>query len=191
VCSSDLDGDGDLDIAVCHYVADTIALLFNNGSGTFIAPMPPTMDTFADPRSISIGDLDGDGDQDIAVGAAGVTNTASVHLNNGTGTFALPLRYGTGEMPRRIGLADFDNDGELDIAITNNMGGQLSILLNRTPTPGCLGDCDLSGCVDFNDLVAMVFLDGQMMTGPCDADGSGTIDFNDLVSALFFFGPCP
>jgi len=25
----------------------------------------------------------------------------------------------------------------------------------------------------------------------CDADRSGNVDFNDLVAALFVFGPCP
>lgn len=55
----------------------------------------------------------------------------------------------------------------------------------------CLGDCDDSGAVDFNDLVAMLF---EFGTGPgdgCDADENGNVDFNDLVAALFLFGPCP
>jgi len=54
----------------------------------------------------------------------------------------------------------------------------------------CLGDCDNSGTVDFNDLVSMLFEFGSMSSGPCDADESGMVDFNDLVSALFVFGPC-
>ncbi|CAE7357433.1 grlQ [Symbiodinium necroappetens] len=54
----------------------------------------------------------------------------------------------------------------------------------------CLGDCDNSGTVDFNDLVAMLFEFGNA-TPACDADGSQNVDFNDLVAALFLFGPCP
>jgi len=54
----------------------------------------------------------------------------------------------------------------------------------------CLGDCDKSGAVDFNDLVSMLFVFGQDTGDACDADESGTVDFNDLVSALFVFGPC-
>jgi hypothetical protein len=62
-----------------------------------------------------------------------------------------------------------------------------------TPTLAgpCLGDCDGSGTVDFNDLTAMLFEFGASTDGPCDADGSGTVDFNDLTSTLFLFGPCP
>ncbi|MEQ9616740.1 MAG: hypothetical protein RLN60_01755 [Phycisphaerales bacterium] len=78
----------------------------------------------------------------------------------------------------------------------------------ETPTPGvpqpkgieicpipatvCPGDCDGNGIVNFNDLVAMLFVFGQPGGGgPCDANGDGVINFNDLVRALFLFGPCP
>jgi len=55
----------------------------------------------------------------------------------------------------------------------------------------CPGDCDDSGAVDFNDLVAMLFVFGQDTGDECDADDSSVVDFNDLVAALFVFGPCP
>jgi len=54
----------------------------------------------------------------------------------------------------------------------------------------CLGDCDASGSVDFNDLVSMLFEFGNNTGDACDADESGSVDFNDLVAALFVFGPC-
>jgi len=59
------------------------------------------------------------------------------------------------------------------------------------PVLACPGDCDGSGTVDFNDLVAMLFEFGNTTEIGCNADGSGTVDFNDLVAALFVFGPCP
>ncbi|MEQ9616527.1 MAG: hypothetical protein RLN60_00665 [Phycisphaerales bacterium] len=58
--------------------------------------------------------------------------------------------------------------------------------------PVCLGDCDNSGTVDFNDLVSMLFEFGTPGSQEgCDADETGNVDFNDLVTALFAFGPCP
>lgn len=54
----------------------------------------------------------------------------------------------------------------------------------------CPGDCDGSGVVDFNDLVAMLFAFGEPDPSDCDADASGTVDFEDLTVALFRFGPC-
>jgi len=55
----------------------------------------------------------------------------------------------------------------------------------------CLGDCDASGVVNFNDLVSMLFLFGSDPGDGCDADENGNVDFNDLVATLFLFGPCP
>jgi len=53
----------------------------------------------------------------------------------------------------------------------------------------CPSDVDGSGTVDFNDLVATLFLFGEL-GGPGDADGNGIVNFNDLVHILFEFGPC-
>ncbi len=71
---------------------------------------------------------------------------------------------------------------------TNTITGPGAVVpANDSP---CLGDCDDSGTVDFNDLVAMLFQFGNTDDGACNADQTGTVDFNDLVTALFLFGPC-
>jgi len=67
----------------------------------------------------------------------------------------------------------------------------LFVANDASTTALCLGDCDASGTVDFNDLVSMLFLFGTDPGDACDADESGGVDFNDLVTALFLFGPCP
>jgi len=66
----------------------------------------------------------------------------------------------------------------------------LFVLVTDFPAT-CLGDCDGSGVVDFNDLVEILFEFGSTEGGVCDADESGEVDFNDLVAALFIFGDCP
>jgi len=72
-------------------------------------------------------------------------------------------------------------------------GGNTDYILRVSgqPIEPCLGDCDASGTVDFNDLVSMLFFFGQNTGDTCDTDENGTVDFNDLVAALFLFGPCP
>ena len=47
------------------------------------------------PRSVFAADLDGDGDQDLAVANYG-SNNVSVLKNNGDGTFASAVNYATG-----------------------------------------------------------------------------------------------
>ncbi|MBC8123573.1 MAG: VCBS repeat-containing protein, partial [Gemmatimonadaceae bacterium] len=86
----DLDGDGDLDLAVTNSsdypdFNGTVSVLKNNGNGTFATPQ-----IFAvgdSPRSITFGDLDGDGDLDLAT-ANYRSDSVSVLKNNGNGTFA-------------------------------------------------------------------------------------------------------
>jgi hypothetical protein len=55
----DLDGDGDVDLAVANYVSSgTVAILLVR-AGTFGAPVPLGVGGY--PRSVAIADLDGDG----------------------------------------------------------------------------------------------------------------------------------
>lgn len=65
VCAADLDGDGDLDLAVANITTFNISILMNNGSGTFMPQVD--YDVYSEPFSIFAADLDSDGDIDLAV----------------------------------------------------------------------------------------------------------------------------
>jgi len=82
-----------------------------------------------------------------------------------------------------IGLFKTDNVDSVSTDIPSPMGAA-----------ACVGDCDMSGTVDFADLVAILFEFGgggiEIPTLECNADGVGGVNFNDLVAALFLFGPC-
>jgi len=84
--------------------------------------------------------------------------------------------------------------GQIGLFKPGAIGSANAVGINvSVPSAGalCLGDCDNSGSVDFNDLVSMLFEFGSGAGTTCDADESGSVDFNDLVTALFSFGPCP
>jgi len=53
----------------------------------------------------------------------------------------------------------------------------------------CLGDCDLNGFVNFQDLICILFDFGTVHV-ESDCDVNGQVDFNDLICTLFQFGPC-
>ena len=133
----DLDGDGDLDIAIVNDAAVTTgepvplanAVLVNDGRGHFTAnPLPPT-DTIHDSRSLACGDVDGDGIADVVIGNA--TETLS------SGGTAIEILLGTPDggfepvpdLPRfdagifGVALADLNGDGRPDIAAAVNEGG--------------------------------------------------------------------
>jgi hypothetical protein len=64
------------------------------------------------PRSIAMGDLNGDGKLDIAVTDATFGNI-SVLLGNGDGTFAVTTNFAVGSLPNSVAIADLNRDGKL------------------------------------------------------------------------------
>jgi hypothetical protein len=128
VVAADLDGDGDLDLAVVNNTANSISVLLNNGDGTFAARTDYATGSY--PWSLAAGDLDGDGDQDL-VAASALPAGASVLLGNGDGTFANRVNYPTVSFPSTIAIADFDADSDPDLAITCNAVAVVSVLPGR------------------------------------------------------------
>jgi hypothetical protein len=82
------------------------------------------------PISIQTADLRGIGVLDL-VAANRQSNTVSVLLGNGDGTFQAPRNYGTGLHPDTVILGDFTGSGVLDLATANFDGNSVSILLGN------------------------------------------------------------
>jgi len=131
---ADYDSDGDLDIAVLGYYVvynmsteERLMLIVNNGSTdsttwnfSYIEVPLGTLITGA--SDMSWGDLDGDGDQDLALGTDGQT----VIYRNEAGALVqieanLPGYWEENSQAefdlRSITWADFDNDGDMDLLI--------------------------------------------------------------------------
>jgi len=121
----DFDGDGDLDAAVAngrwpnegdYYVNIQNYLYVNDGSGDFTA-----RSEFGTRNSVSAswGDIDGDGDLDLAVANVADSQPNVLYVNNGNGTFtedtgAFPGSYWTA----RSTFADIGGNGTLEFIIT-------------------------------------------------------------------------
>jgi uncharacterized repeat protein (TIGR01451 family) len=80
------------------------------------------------PRSIAVGDFNGDGKADLAL--AGTTG-ASVLIGNGNGTFKTAVSYPAGTNPSAVVVGDFNRDGYLDLAVANQGDNDVSILLGN------------------------------------------------------------
>jgi hypothetical protein len=124
---ADFTGDGKLDIACACGSSAEIAVLPGNGDGTF---QPPVVTDFLPSGSLSSGDLDGDGKQDLVI----TGNLVTVLLGNGDGTFQLP-GLSTSLPGGAPALGDFDGDGKVDIATLSADGatgpGVVSVALGN------------------------------------------------------------
>jgi Ca2+-binding RTX toxin-like protein len=164
----DLDGDGIPDLAVGDPGDDTggdaysnrgaVYLLFMNSNGTVKSsskiasgtgggPVLPDSSLFGGAIAFP-GDIDGDGVQDMAVGAANESNTGTVNIlfmnPNGTVKSSTRIASGVGGGPalgttRSFGyslapIGDLDGDGISDLAVGapldgNNYGGHVYLLM--------------------------------------------------------------
>jgi hypothetical protein len=124
----DFNGDGRLDLATASDAPDKVTILTNNGGGVFAAAGTVLTGGGTSPHTPIAGDLDGDGDIDIAVSLKN-TNQVRILVNN-AGTFSLGPVFSVGLEPRDMAIADIDNDGDLDLAVSNRDGNTVSVLRN-------------------------------------------------------------
>ena len=130
-----------------------------NGDGTFQAEV--TYAVGNDPRTLTSGDFNGDGNIDLAV-ANQEDNTVSILFGSGDGTFQAQLLYPTGISPQGLAVADFNGDGIPDLAIANSgnqgVSGNVGIMLGSAS--GAFGNMT-------------VYAAGNGALGPVVADFNG------------------
>ena len=85
------------------------------------------------PRSVAVGDFNGDGAQDLAVANFNSSNV-SVLLGNGDGTFQPRVGLVVAmNAPESVVVGDFNGDGKPDLAVANSFSNNVSVLINNTP----------------------------------------------------------
>ena len=87
-----------------------------------------------DPRSVVVGDFNGDSNVDLAVANNG-DDTITILLGMGTGKFTAKNLVKVSDFPQAEAVGDFNGDGVSDLAVVNSCNNICSILLpqlNRT-----------------------------------------------------------
>ncbi len=79
------------------------------------------------PLAVATKDLNGDNKLDLVV-ANYTSNTVSILLGNGDGTFQPAKSVSVGTRPAAVAIADLDGDGKMDIAVANYGSNSVTIL---------------------------------------------------------------
>jgi hypothetical protein len=146
VAVGDLNNDGKPDLAVANdtnQIPSRIAVLLGDGAGAFAVPVYYTVDRY--PRSISIGDFDGDGKADFGV-ANYYSGSVQIFTGDGAGHFANTANY-LKVAPTATVAGDFNGDGRSELAATfgDGLSGTVDLFYyackgvpepSPTPDPG-------------------------------------------------------
>lgn len=172
--TSDLDGDGDLDLLVASSADGTVSWFPNaDGRGNFGAERILS-DRLGGPVFVTNGDLDGDGDQDVVSASSDDSIVAWYKNLDGQGTFG-SLQILT---RRAIGVewvrpVDLDGDGDLDLVTASFEDDNIGWFENT------------NGAGTFGTRTTLATGDGPTAVEPVDLDGDGDLD---LVYSLYEAG---
>ncbi|MBM4345456.1 MAG: VCBS repeat-containing protein [Deltaproteobacteria bacterium] len=112
--------NGDACLADCKQPSACVGVSFTSSGNNA---------TGAGPAGVAAADFDGDGKMDLAATGM-VSNTLSVHLGKGDGTFAAKVDYPL-SYSYRVTAGDLNGDAKPDLAATNYNNGTVSVLLGN------------------------------------------------------------
>ncbi len=206
VAVGDIDGDGKLDLAMVTFSTNTVSIFRNiSVSGTLDETsfaVKVDFETGASPRSVAVGDLDGDGKLDLAV-ANRNSNTVSVFENTssvGIISFATKVDFATGSTPYSVSINDLDDDGKPEIVVSNRTNNTVSVLKNTStigtinydpkvdfdtgtePEMAVIGDLDGDDKPD----LAVVNHNSNTVSVLMNTSSSGVIDITSFTSKVDF-----
>ena len=185
----DVNGDGLRDIVAARhsvlYVYDHAGAPLWQTAWSYSASDSPEHGTVRMWPSAVVGDLDGDGDVEIAVSAHPDDNGYNVAVYDHAGELlpGWPQAYGGAEV-RSVAAADVDGDGQREILITKQATGPATAVfkLDGALAPGWpqVGECMApeGDCIDYGGF--------NQNIGAGDLDGDGVLDVVSTYDAIGF-----
>ncbi len=141
VAAGDINGDGIPDLVAVNTTSATASVFLNTttpGASTPTLSAKTDFATGANPYSVVLKDMNGDGKLDI-VCSNQLDATIGVFINTTTTgalipTFMAMVSFTTPAGPTHLAIADFNGDGLPDIVVPNNTAASISVFFNTTTT---------------------------------------------------------
>jgi FG-GAP-like repeat/Secretion system C-terminal sorting domain/IPT/TIG domain len=177
IAIGDLDGDGKAELVVSTEGTSNALFVIKNNSvpGNFSFGVPVSFAGLNGAFTLAIGDLDGDGNPDIA--ATGGYPSAILTIRNISSinnlAFEAPLNFPTGNYMVFVAIKDLDEDGKPELITTNRFTNNISVLKNKGH----------SGVVDFENHVDYPVGADPFFAAIADLDGDGRPDIITANSA--------
>ena len=136
--TADLDKDGNMDIVTTNLDGNNATVLLGDGKGDFHEAAGSPFACGDSPFGVAIGDINGDGNPDLAiVNSPSITsaNTGrdglTILIGDGKGSFAMMpgSPFTTGKSPSRVAIGDINGDGVNDVAVANYNGNSITVFL--------------------------------------------------------------
>ncbi len=138
IAIGDINADGKPDLAIINSPGSMgagkgkngLTVLLNDGKGIFTTMRGSPYDAGKIPNRIAIGDVNGDGVNDIVTSDSD-SNNIYVFLMTKAGIVLSASVITVGNHAKGIAIADLDGNGKADIVVSNNMDDDIAVILSK------------------------------------------------------------